>query len=48
LDFDFVQGPGLSIANVPEYLDRAHAHTKAAFNDLISERYVPFMTGEQQ
>jgi uncharacterized protein (TIGR04255 family) len=47
LDFDFAQGPGLEIDKIEEYLERAHAHTKQIFVDLISERYLPVIRGEE-
>jgi uncharacterized protein (TIGR04255 family) len=48
LDFDFAQEDNLNQAQVEEYLDRAHAHTKRVFSDLISAKYWPIMRGETQ
>ncbi len=48
LDFDFAQENDLNQDQIEEYLDRAHAHTKRVFSDLISEKYWPIMRGESQ
>lgn len=47
LDFDFYQQQkDLVIDRMAQYLDTAHTHTKQVFIDLISDKYLPVMRGE--
>jgi uncharacterized protein (TIGR04255 family) len=48
LDFDFSLTEDLQVDRVPEYLTRAHEHTKRIFLEMIADKYLPVMKGEDQ
>ena len=48
LDFDFSLTEDLQVERVQEYLTRAHEHTKRIFLEMISDKYMPVMKGEEQ
>lgn len=45
LDFDFMIFGKLDVKNIVEYINESHKHTKAIFEDLISEEYKKVMKG---
>ena len=46
LDFDFMFFGKLDVKNIVEYISDSHKHTKAIFEDLISDEYKKVMRGE--
>ena len=46
LDFDFGQHANLQVGQIESYLELAHRHTKQIFMDLISDKYLPVLRGE--
>jgi uncharacterized protein (TIGR04255 family) len=46
LDFDYAKISELSFDRLAEYLDESHAETKMLFENIITDEYRKFMTGE--
>lgn len=47
LDFDFMFSGKLDVKNIVEYIAESHKHTKAIFEDLVSEEYKKVMRGDK-
>lgn len=47
LDFDFMFSGKLDVKSIVEYIAESHKHTKAIFEDLISEEYKKLMKGDK-
>jgi uncharacterized protein (TIGR04255 family) len=47
LDFDFMFFEKLDVKKIVEYIAESHGHTKAIFEDLISEEYKKVMEGDK-
>jgi uncharacterized protein (TIGR04255 family) len=46
LDFDYAKISELSFDWLEEYLDESHAETKMLFENIVTDEYRKFMTGE--